>query len=471
MTDTIITRFPPSPTGYLHLGGARTALFNWLYARQTGGRFVLRIEDTDTERSTQASVDAIFEALEWLGIDWDEGPYFQSERLDIYRDHIRRLTETGHAYYCTCPPERLEQMRKSAMESGGKPKYDGTCREKNLGPGPGAVIRFKAPLDGTTVVADRIRGHIVFQNSELDDFVIARSDGMPTYNLAVVVDDITMKINTIIRGDDHISNTPKQIQLYQALGAELPVFGHVPMVLGHDRTRLSKRHGAMSVTAYRDMGYHPEAMINFLVRLGWSHGDQEFFTRDELIEKFNLEHIGKSAGVFNPEKLLALNAEHIRAASETALTPHLMPFLKKIGITATPGDGLNGVIKTLKPRSKTFVEMADAAVFYFVETIVYDEAAAKKFLTPAIVGILHQIITSLEQADHFDEATLEAVFTRILSDSGLKFGKIAQPVRVALTGKTVSPGIFEMMEVLGKQKTLLRLRQALDHIAASPAGE
>jgi glutamyl-tRNA synthetase len=471
MTDLIITRFPPSPTGYLHLGGARTALFNWLYARHTGGRFVLRIEDTDTQRSTQASVDAIFEALEWLGIDWDEGPFFQSERIDVYGDHIRRLVETGHAYYCSCSPERLEQMRKSAMESGGKPKYDGTCREKGLGPGPGAVIRFKAPLDGTTVVADRIRGHIVFQNSELDDFVIARSDGMPTYNLAVVVDDITMKINTIIRGDDHISNTPKQIQLYQALGAELPVFGHVPMVLGHDRTRLSKRHGAMSVTAYRDMGYHPDAMINFLVRLGWSHGDQEFFTRDELIEKFNLEHIGKSAGVFNPEKLLALNAEHIRAASEASLAPHLIPFLQNTGITAKPGDDLNGVIKTLKPRSKTFAEMADAAAFYFAETVVYDEAAAKKFLTPAIAGPLRQIVDALKQAENFDEATLEAIFTKILADSGLKFGKIAQPVRVALTGKTVSPGIFEMIEVLGKQKTLSRLEQANAFVTASAAGE
>ncbi len=463
MTDTIITRFPPSPTGYLHLGGARTALFNWLYARHTGGRFVLRIEDTDTQRSTRASVDAIFEALEWLGIDWDDGPHFQSERIDVYRDHIRRLVDSGNAYYCTCPPERLEQMRKIAMESGGKPKYDGTC--------PGAVIRFKAPLDGTTVVADQIRGHIVFQNSELDDFVIARSDGMPTYNLAVVVDDITMKINTIIRGDDHISNTPKQIQLYQSLGAELPVFGHVPMVLGHDRTRLSKRHGAMSVTAYRDMGYHPDAMINFLVRLGWSHGDQEFFTRDELIEKFNLEHIGKSAGVFNPEKLLALNAEHIRAASEASLVPHLIPFLQNTGITAEPGDDLNGVIRTLKSRSKTFAEMADAAAFYFAETVVYDEAAAKKFLTPAITGPLHQIIVALEQAEHFDEATLEAVFMQILADSGLKFGKIAQPVRVALTGKTVSPGIFEMIEVLGKQKTLSRLEQAHAFIAVSAAGE
>ncbi len=471
MTDRIITRFPPSPTGYLHIGGARTALFNWLYARHTGGRFVLRIEDTDTQRSTQASVDAIFEALEWLGIDWDEGPYFQSQRIDIYREHIQRLVETGHAYYCTCPPERLEQMRKSAMESGGKPKYDGTCREKGLGPGPGAVIRFKAPVEGATVVADRIRGHIVFQNSELDDFVISRGDGMPTYNLAVVVDDITMKINTIIRGDDHISNTPKQIQLYEALGAETPAFGHVPMVLGHDRTRLSKRHGAMSVTAYRDMGYHPDAMLNFLVRLGWSHGDQEFFTRDELIEKFNLEHIGKSAGVFNPEKLLALNAEHIRAASEASLVPHLMPFLGKAGIKAVPKDKLKAVIKTLKPRSKTFVEMADAAAFYFAESIVYEEAAAKKFLTFAIAQPLEQIITALENADRFDEPTLEAIFKKVLEDSGLKFGKIAQPIRVALTGKTVSPGIFEMLEVLGKAQTLSRLRQALTYVGTGGAEE
>jgi glutamyl-tRNA synthetase len=268
--NQIVTRFPPSPTGYLHVGGARTALFNWLYARQTGGRFVLRIEDTDTKRSTQASTDAIFEALEWLALDWDDGPYFQSQRFEIYREFIERLVDSGHAYYCTCSAERLETMRRDAMAAGGKPKYDGTCRDKGLEKTADAVVRFRAPLAGATVVADVVKGNIVFQNDELDDFIIARSDGTPTYNFVVVVDDITMGINTIIRGDDHVMNTPKQILLYRALGSTLPVFAHVPMVLGPDRTRLSKRHGAMSVTAYRDMGYLPDAFINYLARLGWS---------------------------------------------------------------------------------------------------------------------------------------------------------------------------------------------------------
>jgi len=313
--EQIITRFPPSPTGYLHVGGARTAIFNWLYARHMKGKFVLRIEDTDAERSTQASVDAIFEALQWLGIDWDEGPYFQTQRFDIYREYIQKLIDSDQAYYCTCSPDQIDAMRQKAMASGDKPRYDGTCREKGLGPSDKAVVRFKAPLTGTTVVDDVIKGQMVFQNDELDDFIICRSDGTPTYNFVVVVDDLTMNINTIIRGDDHVMNTPKQILLYKALGSPLPTFGHVPMVLGHDRARLSKRHGAMSVTAYRDMGFLPEALINYLVRLGWSHGDQEFFTRDELIEVFNLENIGRSAGIFDLDKLLALNAEHIMAAS------------------------------------------------------------------------------------------------------------------------------------------------------------
>jgi glutamyl-tRNA synthetase len=416
------------------------------------------------ERSTQASVDAIFEALDWLGIDWDEGPYFQSKRIDIYKEYIKKLIESSHAYYCTCSPERLEEMRAKAMASGGKPKYDGTCREKGLGQSNDAVVRFKAPISGVTIVEDRIRGNIVFDNTELDDFIIARSDGMPTYNLAVVVDDITMNVNTILRGDDHISNTPKQIQLYNAFGASVPVFGHVPMVLGHDRTRLSKRHGAMSVTAYRDMGYHPEAMINFLVRLGWSHGDQEFFTRQELVEKFNLEHVGKAAGVFNPEKLLALNAEHIRASSDDNLAVHLPPFLKQKGIIAEPGAYLTGVIGTLKQRSKTFLEMAEGAEFYFQEKVRVDDAAAAKFLTPAVLEPLRQIDQALESADQFDQPFLEKIFTEILEKTGLKFGKIAQPLRVALTGKTVSPGIFEMMEVLGKERVVSRVKEAVSYI-------
>jgi len=460
----IITRFPPSPTGYLHVGGARTALFNWLYARHTKGRFILRIEDTDIQRSTQASVDAIFEALKWLDIEWDEGPYFQTQRFPVYKEYVQKLLDSGHAYYCSCTPEEVDAMRKKAMETGGKPKYDGRCREKKLSEGENTVVRFKAPLMGTTVLEDVIKGNIVFQNSELDDFVIQRSDGVPTYNFVVVVDDITMGVNTVIRGDDHVNNTPRQIQLYKALGAELPVFGHVPMVLGNDRTRLSKRHGATSVTAYRDMGFLPDAFINYLVRLGWSHGDQEFFTREELIEKFNLENIGRSAGVFDQEKLLALNADHIKAAPPAKIVPRLIPFLKEKGYDVSAGPYLEGVIKTLNARSKTLKEMADGAEFYFQENLIYDENAVKKFLTPAVLEPLTQLIAALEALETFTEKALEAAFTKILESAGLKFGKIAQPVRVALTGKTVSPGIFEIIEVLGKERVLSRLKKAVQFI-------
>ncbi len=463
--DKIITRFPPSPTGYLHVGGARTALFNWLYARHTGGKFVLRIEDTDVQRSTQASVDAIFEALEWLGIDWDEGPYFQSQRFPVYEEYIQKLIDSGHAYYCSCSSEKLEAMRAEATAAGRNPKYDGTCREKGLPKGENTVVRFKAPLMGTTVIEDVVKGNIVFQNSELDDFIIRRSDGVPIYNLAVVVDDITMGITTVIRGDDHVSNTPKQILLYKALGHPLPTFGHVPMVLGNDRTRLSKRHGATSVTAYRDMGYLPQAMINYLVRLGWSHGDQEFFTREELIEKFNLENIGRAAGVFDMEKLQALNADHIKAAPPAKLVSSLIPFLKAEGYDDLRDAAyIEAVIRTLNIRSKTLKEMAADARFYFEDTVVYEEAAAKKFLKAASLDSLNALLTELESLEDFSEKALEDVFKKVMEQTGLKLGKIAQPVRVALTGKTASPGIFEIIEIIGKDQVLSRIRKAVEFI-------
>lgn len=462
----IITRFPPSPTGYLHVGGARTALFNWLYARHTRGRFVLRIEDTDVERSTQTSVDAIFEALEWLGIDWDEGPYFQSQRFDIYKKYIQKLIYSGHAYFCTCTPEELEAMRKRGMAADGKPRYDGTCRNKGLGPTDGAVVRFKTPQTGTTVIKDVVKGNIVFQNADIDDFIIQRSDGAPIYNMAVVVDDITMQVNTIIRGDDHVSNTPKQLLLYKALGATEPVFGHVPMVLGSDRARLSKRHGATSVTAYRDMGFLPEAFLNYLVRLGWSHGDQEFFTLDELIEKFSLENIGHSAGVFDLEKLMALNADHIKAAPPEKLAGLLIPFLKKRGIETKEGAYLESVIKTLNARSKTLAEMAEKALFYFQDDIKYDEKAARKVLKPVAVEPLEELLSLFADMDTFTEPLLEDAFRAVMKKTGLKLGKIAQPVRVALTGQTASPGIFEIVEIIGKKKVMARLEKAIRFIEA-----
>ena len=462
--EKIITRFPPSPTGYLHIGGARTALFNWLYARHMKGKFILRIEDTDTARSTRESVDAIFESLEWLGIDWDEGPFFQSRRFDIYTEYIQKLLDSGFAYYCTCSPEKLEKMRKKAMELGGKPKYDGTCREKGLSRTDNAVIRFKAPISGTTVLEDVIKGSIVFQNEELDDFIIARSDGSPTYNFVVVVDDITMGINTVLRGDDHVMNTPKQILLYRALNSPLPTFGHVPMVLGSDRTRLSKRHGAMSVTVYRDMGYLPDAFINYLVRLGWSYGDQELFSRDELVEKFSLENIGRSAGIFNPEKLLALNADHIKATPPDELIKHLSPFLKDKGYSFHKGPFIESVIRTLNARSKTLKDMADDAEFYFTDTVSYDEKAAKKFFKAASVEPLRLLIDQFEALDEFKEADLENAFKAVMEITGLKLGKIAQPVRLALTGKTASPGIFEIIEIIDKDKVLSRIKDAIKFI-------
>jgi len=465
--EQIITRFPPSPTGYLHVGGARTAIFNWLYARHMNGRFVLRIEDTDTKRSTQASVDAIFDALKWLDIDWDEGPYYQTQRFEIYNDYIQKMIDSGQAYYCTCSPEQIDLMRQKAMANGLKPRYDGTCREKGLKKAENTVVRFRAPLSGTTVVEDVIKGNIVFQNSELDDFVICRSDGAPTYNFVVVVDDITMNINTVIRGDDHVMNTPKQILLYHALQTPLPTFGHVPMVLGSDRSRLSKRHGAMSVTAYRDMGFLPDALVNYLVRLGWSHGDQEFFTRDELIEVFDLKNIGRSAGIFDPDKLLALNAEHIKATSPPKLVAPLTPFLNECGIQINDDDYICNVIETLAPRSKTLAEMAQAASFFYLEEITFEEKAARKFLKPAALEPLSLLTKKLADLPSYTQENLEDVFKDVMVQTGLKLGKIAQPVRVALTGKTASPGIFEIIAILGPQRVIPRLEKAIQYIEAN----
>jgi glutamyl-tRNA synthetase len=463
---TVRTRFAPSPSGYLHVGGARTALFNWLYARHTQGQFILRIEDTDQARSTEASVQAIFDALEWLGIDWDEGPFFQSQRGALYQKQIDKLLSEGKAYYCTCTPEQIEGMREKAMAAGEKPRYDGTCREKGLGALPNAVIRFKSRREGITTIDDIVKGPIVFQNSELDDFVLCRSDTTPTYNFAAVVDDIEMDINTIIRGDDHVMNTPKQMMLYQAFGADLPVFAHVPMVLGDDRTRLSKRHGATSVTAYRDMGLLPDALINFLARLGWSFGDQEFFSRSELIEKFSLERVGKSAGIFDTVKLQALNGDHIQAAAPEDLAPRLLPFLQAKGGHVANDDYLVGIIPALQPRSKTLQELADQAGFYYKDEIVFEEAAAKKFLKGNVLAPLKDLNMRLTDLDDYSEKALEGVFAAILEEYGIKLGKIAQPVRVALTGTSVSPGIFEVMAALGKTRVLPRLQKAIEFIEA-----
>jgi glutamyl-tRNA synthetase len=458
------TRFAPSPSGYLHVGGARTALFNWLYARHTKGQFILRVEDTDQQRSTEQSVQAILEALNWLSIDWDEGPFFQSQRTEVYTRYLEKLVNAGRAYYCTCTPDEIEAMRAKARKTGEKPRYDGTCREKGLEATADAVVRFKSPRTGSTVIEDSVKGRIQFANDELDDFVIWRSDGTPTYNFAVVVDDIDMRINTIIRGDDHVMNTPKQILLYEALEQPLPIFAHVPMVLGADRTRLSKRHGATSVTAYRDLGLLPDAFINFLARLGWSFGDQEFFNRSELIEKFTLDRVGKSAGIFDPVKLTALNADHIQAAEPLDLIPHLRPFLQQRGYATDDDAYLTGVIASLQPRSKTLLEMVDQCHFYFTEAIEYDEKAAKKFLKGNVLEPLKALVSRLSTLPSFSEKDLEELFKQLLLDFDIKLGKIAQPVRVALTGTSVSPGIFEIITVLGRDRVMQRLANAIDYI-------
>ncbi len=464
--DTIITRFPPSPTGYLHIGGVRTALFNWLYARKTKGKFVLRIEDTDAARSTKESVDAILESLEWLGIDWDEGPYFQTERYDIYNEYIAKLLESGAAYYCSCTPAEVNAMREEAKAKGQKPMYNGKCRGRNLEKADNRVVRLKTPDTGVTIVKDVVKGDTAFQNSEIDDFIIQRSDGSAMYNLAVVIDDITMGINTIIRGDDHLINTPKQMLIYEALGADLPVFGHVPMVLGADKSRLSKRHGAMSVGEYKNMGFLPDAMINYLVRLGWSHGDQEFFKRDELIEKFDLEHLGRSASMFDTNKLLSLNAKHIQDKSPEELADHLLFHLNNLGIKAENDKFTQGVIETLQPRSKTLVDMAKAAEFYYLDEIEFDKKAADKFLNSDILDMLQKAAGYIENIKGYNQTELENIFKQIMEETGLKFGKIAQPIRVALTGTTTSPGIFEMLLALGREKTINRIKAAIKFINA-----
>jgi glutamyl-tRNA synthetase len=411
----------------------------------------------------------IFEVLHWLGIDWDEGPFYQSERSHIYQRQLEKLIVEGHAYHCTCTPGEIDAMREKAKAEGRKPRYDGTCREKGLGPGPDTVVRLKTPDTGTTTIDDTVKGVIVFENDELDDFVLCRSDGTPTYNFAAVVDDIDMEINTIIRGDDHVMNTPKQILLYRALGAALPVFAHVPMVLGDDRTRLSKRHGATSVTAYRDMGLLPDAFINFLARLGWSLGDREFFNRQALIEHFTLDRVGKSAGIFDPVKLQALNADHIQAATPQALGPQLLPFLTAKGWDAKDDDYLHGIIPTLQPRSKTLQEMADQAHFFYTEIETYDEKAAKKFLKGSVLEPLNTLKDRLEATEDYSEASLETLFSALLEEYHIKLGKIAQPVRVALTGTSVSPGIFEIIAVLGKERTIRRLDKAIRFIQARMA--
>jgi len=468
---TVRSRFAPSPTGYLHIGGARTALFAYLYAKQQHGTFVLRIDDTDRQRSTQDYLDDILEALRWLGLEWDEGTYFQSQRYELYREAAERLLRAGKAYRCYCTAEEVEAKRQAALAAGRKPAYDGTCREYQPPPGDTRpfALRFKSPKEGETVVEDLIKGQVVFQNHELDDLIIVRSDGTPVYNFCSVVDDALLGITHIVRGDDHLANTPRQILLFQALGAALPRFAHLPLILGADRAPLSKRHGATAVRSYREQGYLPEALVNFLARLGWASGDQEIFTRAELIEKFRLDEVGKSAGVFNAEKLQWLNAHYLKERPPAQLVRAVKPFIVGKGYPLPADDEwLARALATLQPRAKTLVELVELAHFYLSDELALDAKAASKFLTPAALPVLGRLRARLAALSVWAEREIEQVFADLMEEEQLKLGQIAQPVRVALTGGTASPGIFEVMAGLGKRRTLARLDRILGASAAAP---
>lgn len=459
-------RFAPSPTGYLHIGGVRTALFNWLFARREKGTFILRIEDTDQSRSTDEAIQAIIEGMRWVGLDWDEGPFRQTERMEQYRQYAFQLLERKQAYWCVCTAEELDARRQEAQAKGLQQKYDGRCREKGIvNPGGEAALRFRAPQEGQTVIDDLIKGRIVFDNTVLDDLIILRSNGYPTYNFSVVVDDASMSITHVIRGDDHLTNTPRQIPMFQALGFDVPKFGHLPMIMGPDKTRLSKRHGATSILAYRDMGYLPEAMINYLVRLGWSAGDQEIFSIAELVEKFSFDHVQKSAAVFNPDKLLWVNAHHIRHGDPSRIAPLLVPFLEQKGfgeaVKSAPAGWMEQLVVMLRERARTLIEMATAAEPYLMQEPTMEPEAVQKFLTPAMAPTLEALATRFDSADNFSKDTLEGIFKSVLEDKGLKMGQLAQPVRVALTGRAISPGIFEVIDLLGREATMMRLRRGV----------
>ena len=464
--SSVRVRFAPSPTGALHIGGVRTALFNWLFARHHKGVFILRVEDTDQTRSTDESIRIILDGMKWLGLDWDEGPFRQTERMDIYREYAEKLLTEGKAYRCYCSPEELDARRKEALAAGRPPKYDRKClglKEPIAGRTP--VLRFLSSDEGTTIVRDLIRGAVSFENRQLDDLIIMRSDGFPTYNFAVVVDDVTMKISHVIRGDDHLNNTPRQVQIYRALGFEPPDFAHLPMILGSDKTKLSKRHGATAVTEYKDLGYLPEALVNYLARLGWSHGDQEVFPLPELIEKFTLDNVGKAAAVFNPEKLLWLNHHYIQQADPARLAGLVIELLKKDGVVQEGGEAdaawMQRLVKILKERSHTLVEMKTSALPFIQDSIVMDEKAKAKHLTPDVGPLLAELAAKLRTLEPFSHDSLEKTFNDIVNAKGLKLGKLAQPVRVALTGGTVSPGIFDVIEVMGRDRAVARIEAAV----------
>ena len=455
------SRFAPSPTGYLHIGGARTALFAWLWAKKTSSKFVLRIEDTDKERSTQASVDAILEGMEWLGLDYDEGPIYQSDRTDRYNEVINVLLANGKAYYCDCSKGRLEQMRESQIANKEKPKYDGCCRQKSLNNG---VIRFLNPDEGSVIFNDFVKGEVSIANSELDDLIISRSDGTPTYNLTVVVDDHDMQIDCVIRGDDHINNTPKQINLYEALGWDFPKFAHVPMILGSDGSRLSKRHGALNLLSYRDDGFLPEALLNYLVRLGWSNGDQEIFSIGEMIELFELENINNSPASFNQEKLDWMNQSYIKTTSLSNLIQHLSWHLERLNINLDSGPSINDLVEFLRERSKSLVDMAQSCVMFYTDFDGFDEAQANKTFKVNSKEVLEDLVDRLSVINDWNAENIHYVIESICEARSIGFGKVGQPFRLALSGDGKSGSIDISAQFVGKERTLSRLKMAIDWI-------
>jgi glutamyl-tRNA synthetase len=459
---TVRTRFAPSPTGYLHIGGVRTALFSWLFARQNEGEFILRIEDTDTERSTTESSEIILIAMQWLGLNYDEGPFYQTQRLTHYKNAVQKLMDTGHAYRCYCSKERLAQVREQQIANKQKPRYDGYCRthqpENNDQP---FVVRFHNPTEGVVQFEDLIHGNITVANNELDDLVIMRADGIPTYNLGVVVDDWEMDITHVIRGDDHINNTPRQINILKALGANIPEYAHVPMILGADGQRLSKRHGAVNVLQYRDLGYLPEAVLNYLARLGWSYGDQEIFSLQEMIEKFNLQAVNKSAAAFNLEKLVWVNQQHIKTAPTEYLAKELEPYLQTFVEDLSKGPAMTEVVEVQRDRSKTLYEMAEASAFWFTETVQYNSDAAAQWLTTEGKSVLQIVYATLGALENWEKESIHTLLNEIRTTLNIKMPQLAQPLRVALVGNTQSPSIDVTIALLGKERTLQRLQKAI----------
>jgi glutamyl-tRNA synthetase len=461
MTTPVVTRFAPSPTGLLHIGGVRTALFSWLYARRMKGTFILRVEDTDLERSTPEAVKVIVEGMAWLGLDHDQGPFYQTQRFDRYKEVIAEMVKAGTAYHCYCSKEELDAMRSAQQLAKEKPRYDGRCRH-GKGPGPTSgrapVVRFKNPEEGATVVEDVVHGAVTFQNKELDDLIIARSDGTPTYNFCVVVDDADMGVTHVIRGDDHLNNTPRQMNMLLALGKSVPVYAHVPMILGPDGAKLSKRHGAVSVLEYQDQGYLPEALLNYLVRLGWSHGDQEYFTRDDMIAAFDVRDINKAASALNPDKMLWLNQQHMVKAQPKDIVPHLRWQLGRLGIYSQDDALLEGIVLAQRERSKTLKEMAEASRFFFADEVTMEPKAAEKHLTPDARALLGELTARFEVLPDWNAAALHGALDAFAKEKGLGLGKVAQPLRVAVTGGTISPPIDQTLTLLGETRSLARLK-------------